>query len=48
MSKSVKLVLNQDEIERIDDDECARTLGAHMSPELNWNKQFEIMKEKMR
>ena len=48
MSKSAKLVLNQDAIERIDNNEFVRTLGVYMGPQLKWNKQFEIMKEKMR
>ena len=29
-------------------DKCVRTLDACMGPELKWNTQFEIMKEKMR
>ena len=41
MSKSAKLVLNQDEIERIDNNKCVRTLGVYIEPELKWNKQFE-------
>ena len=48
LSKSAKLVLNQDEIETIDNNKCVRILGICMGPELKWNKQFEIMKEKMR
>ena len=47
-SNSAKLVLNQDEIEKIDNNECVRTLGVHMGPELKWNKQFETMKKKER
>ena len=47
-SKCAKLVLNQDEIEKIDNIKCARTLGVRMCPELKWNEQFEIMKDKMR
>ena len=48
MSKLEKIVLNQDEIERIDNNKCVRTLGVYIEPELKWNKQFEITKEKMR
>ena len=47
-SKCVKLVLNQHQIEKIDNNKCVRTLGVHVGPELKWNEQFEIMKEKMR
>ena len=48
LSKCAKLVLNQHEIKKIDNRKCIRTLGVHMGLELKWNKQFEIMKEKMR
>ena len=47
-NQSVNIEVNQTKVQCMDCKKSERSLGVYMSPYLVWNKQFKIMKEKMR
>ena len=47
MNKKVDIEVNNKSVKGISYDESERTLEVYMSPSLIWDKQFEIMKEKI-
>ena len=47
-NKDVNLEVNNEPMTKIDSVKSERTLGAYMSLSLQWEKHFEIMKEKLR
>ena len=47
LNKEVELEVNEKKVKIISYKESKWTLGVYMSPSLMWNKQFEIMREKI-
>ena len=43
----VEIEVNNVKVQQVDYKKSQRLLGVHMSPTLEWNKQFEVMKDKM-